>query len=68
VIASYRQVLDVADWDRSRYIHPLGQSGQLLSGHYDDLHARWRSGDYVPMRFSKAAVDAAVRSRLRLEP
>ncbi len=68
VISSYRQVLDVADWDRSRYIHPLGQSGQLLSRHYDDLHERWREVDYLPMRFSRAAVDAAVRARLRLEP
>ena len=68
VISSYRQILDVADWDRSSYTHPLGQSGLLFSRHYDDLHERWRAVDYLPMRFSRAAVDAAVRARLRLEP
>lgn len=68
VISSYREILDVSDWDRSRFIHPLGQSGQLLSGHYDDLHDLWRAVGYVPMRYSRGAVDAAVRSRLRIEP
>jgi penicillin amidase len=67
-IASYRQVIDLQDFDRSRFVHPLGQSGQLLSGHYGDLHELWRSVSYVPMRFSQSAVDAAVTRRLRLEP
>lgn len=68
VVSSYRQILDLADWDRSLFIHPLGQSGQLLSRHSNDLHARWRAVEYVPMRFSREAVDAGTRSRMRLEP
>jgi penicillin amidase len=68
VISSYRQIVDVSNFDNSRFIHPLGQSGQPLSGHYDDLHDRWRHVQHVPMRFSKAAVDAAASSTLRLEP
>jgi penicillin amidase len=68
IISSYRQIVDLADFDNSRFVHPLGQSGQVLSRHFDDLHERWRRVEYVPMRFSKRAVDEATRERLRLEP
>ena len=33
----YRQVIDLANLDNSRYIQSTGQSGHLLSPHYDDL-------------------------------
>jgi penicillin amidase len=68
IVSSYRQIIDLSDFDRSRFIHPLGQSGQLLSGHYDDLHDRWRRVEYLPMWFSRAAVDANATATLRLEP
>jgi penicillin amidase len=68
VISSYRQIVDLADFDNSRFVHPLGQSGQLLSRHYDDLHERWRRVQYVPMRFTRATVDAHARATLRLLP
>jgi len=45
--ASYRQVIDLAEMDNSRYIHPMGQSGHLLSPHYDDLLPLWQKGEYI---------------------
>jgi len=68
LVASYRQLIDLADFDRSQFILPLGQSGQLLSGRYDDLLDDWNRGQYRPLRYSAAAVDAAARETLRLEP
>jgi penicillin amidase len=68
VISSYRQIVDLADLDRSRFIHPLGQSGQPGGAHVMDLLDAWRSGRSLPMRFSREAVDAAAVSRLRLVP
>jgi penicillin amidase len=67
-IASYRQILDLADFDRSRVVNPPGQSGQLFSGHYADQLEPWRRVEYVPLPFSRAAVDATATSRLVLEP
>ncbi len=68
LIASYRQVVDVGNWDASRFVIPLGQSGHPLSAHYDDLLPLWHEGRYVPMAFSEAAVRAAAWQALTLRP
>jgi penicillin amidase len=68
IISSYRQVIDLSNLDASRFVTTTGQSGQRASAHYDDLLPRWNRGEYVPMRFTREAVDAAVKSRLVLEP
>jgi penicillin G amidase len=47
--ATYRGVYDFADPDSSLFITSTGQSGHLLSRHYDDLGELWRRGEYVPM-------------------
>jgi len=36
--------------EKSRYIHPMGQSGHLLSPQYDNLLVRWQKGDYLAMQ------------------
>lgn len=68
LVASYRQILDLGDFDRSVFALPLGQSGHLLSGSYSDMLDDWNQGRYRPLRFSARAVDASASSRLRLEP
>lgn len=67
-VASYRQVVDLADVDRSVFALTLGQSGQLGSAQYADQLPRWLRGESLPMHFSRDAVDAAVTTRLVLEP
>ncbi|HSF91032.1 MAG TPA: penicillin acylase family protein, partial [Paracoccaceae bacterium] len=47
--SGYRAVYDFADPDSSVYIIATGQSGHLLSRHYDDLATIWRRGEYIPM-------------------
>ena len=66
--ASYREVFDLADWDHSRAINVPGQSGQPLSKHYDDLLPLWATGQYFPLAYTRAAVDAATTDTLRLLP
>ncbi len=68
LVSSYRQILDLSDFDRSVFILPLGESGQLLSGRYSNLLEDWNAGRYRALRFSRAAVDAAAAHRLTLEP
>ncbi len=66
--ASFRMVLDVGNWDASRAINAPGQSGDPRSPHYDDLAPLWAAGDYVPLLYSTAAVDAATELCIRLRP
>jgi penicillin amidase len=66
--ASYREVLDVRDWDRSVMTNVPGESGTPGSPHYGDLIEGWADGHYHPMPFSKKAVEAAAELRLTLIP
>lgn len=66
--ASFRMVLDVGDWDRSRCINAPGQSGDVRSPHYGDLAEAWSQGAFVPLLYSRSAVEAATEWRLCLEP
>jgi acyl-homoserine lactone acylase PvdQ len=66
--ASYREVLDVSNWDRSVTINVPGISGQPGSPHYADLLPLWAEGRYHPLPFSREAVDRAASERLRLVP
>jgi penicillin amidase len=66
--ASFRMVLDVGDWDQSRAINSPGQSGDPFSPQYRDLFPLWNGGQYVPLLFSRPAVDAATRLVIRLTP
>jgi penicillin amidase len=66
--ASYRQIIDVADWDASRAVHTTGQSGHPASRHYDDMIPMWLAGEYHPMLWSRGAVEANLDATLILEP
>ena len=66
--ASFRIIVDVGNWDDSRVINAPGQSGDPASPHYRDLVPLWLEGGYVPLVYSRAAVDRETVLRLRLEP
>jgi penicillin amidase len=66
--ASYREIFDLADWDKSVGINVPGQSGQPGSKHYDDLLPLWSKGQYFPLNYSRPAVDAATTDVLLLVP
>ncbi|WJR77730.1 penicillin acylase family protein [Bradyrhizobium sp. NP1] len=66
--ASFRMVLDVGAWDNSRTINTPGQSGDPFSGHYRDLAPLWATGQYVPLLYSRAAVEAATAEAIGLTP
>ena len=63
---SYRQIVDLADFDRSLAVLPCGQSGHPASRHYCDMTPLWLRGEYHPMPFSRQAVLAAAHDRLVL--
>ena len=66
--ASFREVIDVANWDRSMTINVPGASGQPGSPHYADLLPLWAEGRYHPLPFSRRAVESNAAQRLVLLP
>jgi penicillin amidase len=66
--ASFRVVLDAADWDRSLATNTPGQSGDVRSPHYRDLFADWVAGRYFPLAFTAAAVARRTESVTELRP
>jgi penicillin amidase len=66
--ASVRIVVDVGDWDQSRCINAPGQSGDPRSPHYRDIAPLWADGQYVPLLYTCAAVDAVATTIIKLKP
>ena len=66
--ASYREILDVSNWDRSLATNTPGQSGQPRSPFYGNLLPLWADDRYFPLLFSTPAIDAHTRHTLTLRP
>jgi penicillin G amidase len=66
--ASVRMVMDVGEWDNSLVVNTPGQSGDPDSPHYSDLFPLWAKGEYVPMLWSRGAVEAAAERVIELVP
>ena len=64
--ASFREILDVADWDRSIVTNVPGQSGQPESRFYSNLLPLWANDEYFPLVYSRARVEKEAAARLRL--
>jgi penicillin amidase len=67
-VSSYRQIIDLAGADSSHFVIPMGQSGHIWSDRYANLLERWNRVEYIPMRFTRLAVDEAAKATLVLEP
>ncbi len=66
--AGYRGVYVLADPDSSVFIIATGQSGHVLSRHYDDLAQLWRRGEYLPMSLDEDLARAAAIGTTTLHP
>lgn len=64
--ASYRHILDLADWDLGLATSTPGQSGQPTSPFYDNLLQNWANAEYFPLYFSRKKVEEATRFKLDL--
>ncbi len=65
---TYRQIVDLGDLSRSRWIYAPGQSGQVGHKHYDDLIEPWRKGETIPMLWTREQIDGAAEGKLVLKP
>jgi penicillin amidase len=66
--ATYREVIDMGDLDRSMATNVPGQSAQPRSPYYDNLVSSYGKGEYFQLAFSRAAVEKVAAHRLSLVP
>jgi penicillin G amidase len=66
--ASVRMVMDAGAWDNSMVMNSPGQSADPFSAHYRDLFPLWAEGRYVPLAFTREAVDRVAERVIALTP
>jgi penicillin amidase len=68
IVAAYRQIIEVGDWDAMQSITVTGQSGHALSDNYVDQLPMWLEGMYHAMPWSRERVEEVAVHRLELMP
>lgn len=66
--ASFRIIVDLADWDLSLGVNTPGQSGNPEDAHYRDLAELWASGKYFPIFYSEQKIKTVTEKRVLLVP
>ena len=68
VTAHLRSVMEIGNWEASRFVLLGGQSGNPLSPHYGDLVAHHQRGEGVPVHWQDEAVARHAVATLTLSP
>ncbi len=63
-----RYVFDLADWERSGWVVPLGSSGHPGSEHFADQGEAWSTQQVFPMRYEWTGVERAAVTHQHIEP
>ena len=66
--ATFRVVMDSANWDNSVATHSPGQAGNPDSPHYRDLFQLWAKHRYFPLFYTREKIESVTESRTLLEP
>ncbi|HEV3141994.1 MAG TPA: penicillin acylase family protein [Vicinamibacterales bacterium] len=67
-VPGYREIIDLSPANDSRFIADVGESGHVLSPHYDDFLADWRAVTHRAMRMDRAAIEKGAIGTLTLNP
>ena len=65
---SMRFIASPGNWDATRHVIPLGESGDPKSPHFKDQFDAWRTGTPMIFPFSKAAVEKAATEVVVMTP
>ena len=65
---SMRHIASPGNWDATRHVIPLGQSGDPQSPHYKDQFDLWRTGAPAVFPFSRDAVTRAAVMQIQFRP
>ncbi len=67
-VAGFREIIDLSPANESRFIDDLGESGHLLSRHYDDFLKDWQAVTYRRMLMQRKDIEAGAIGHLKLLP
>ncbi|MEJ8657878.1 penicillin acylase family protein [Streptomyces sp. MS1.AVA.4] len=67
-VPSMRMIVNVGDWDKSRWINLTGASGHAYNAHYTDQTDKWAKGELLDWAYGEQAVQAATKDTLVLKP
>ena len=63
-----RYIFDLADWDKSKWITPLGSSGNQLSSHYLDQNPIWATNKMIDMQYNWETISSTSKSKQTISP
>jgi penicillin amidase len=66
--ASFRIIVDTADWDATVATNTPGQSADPRSPYYANLFEGWNEGAYFPLYYSREQIDTVADERIILHP
>src|SRR6478735_3781666 len=66
-VPSMRMVVNVGEWDKSRWINLTGASGHAFSAHYTDQTDKWVDGELLDWSFGEDAVKKSTVDTLTLK-
>ena len=67
-LPSYRLTIDMTDLDGARIVITTGQAGNPFDAHYSDQIEPWRTGETLPLPFTRDAIAKATRRDADAEP
>ena len=67
-LPGYRQIVDLSPANDSRFLDAVGQSGHVLSPHYDDALPLWAAGKQRKMRMDRSTIEPSAIGHLTLTP
>ncbi|MEU5538762.1 penicillin acylase family protein [Streptomyces sp. NPDC020362] len=67
-VPSMRMVVNLKDFDKSKWINLSGASGHAFNAHYTDQTGMWVKGELLPWSFTDKAVDKSTSDTLVLKP
>ncbi|WP_406456005.1 penicillin acylase family protein [Streptomyces sp. NBC_01622] len=67
-VPSMRMVVNLDNFDKSKWINLTGASGHAFSAHYTDQTGKWVNGELLPWSFSSKSVDNSTSDTLVLKP
>ncbi|MEX3101285.1 MULTISPECIES: penicillin acylase family protein [unclassified Streptomyces] len=67
-VPSMRMVVNLDDFDKSKWINLSGASGHAFSAHYTDQTGKWANGELLDWSFTSKSVDGSTSDTLTLKP
>ncbi len=66
--SSFKMIIDFSAPTKNMFIIPSGQSGHLISRHYDDQTNLWKSGNYIYLSGVKDLILGGAKGEIIIHP